>query len=103
MKNQEIYILNVGKLEDVQKKMGLRYMGIESSSLCVCLDSYMYTRLMRHPKNPLGMREGQEGSTAPASEAICVVLRDEKFGAQEYEASKENEWRLRDLDARKDC
>lgn len=78
-------------------------MGIESSLLCICLDSYMYTRLMKHPKNPLGMTEGQEGSTALASEAVCVAFRDEKFGAWEYEASKENEWRLRDLDARKDC
>lgn len=78
-------------------------MGIESSSLCICLDSYTYTRLMRHPKNFLGMREGQGGSAAQASEAVCVVLRDEKFEAQEYEASKENERRLRDLDAKKDC
>lgn len=78
-------------------------MGIKSRSVCICLDSYTYTRLLRHQKNSLGSREGQEGSAAQVSEAICLMPGDEKFGAQEYEASKENELRLRDLDARKGC
>lgn len=48
---------------------------------------------MRHPKNTLGMGGGQESSTARASEAICLVPGDEKFGSPEYKASKENELR----------
>lgn len=58
---------------------------------------------MRHPNNTLGTREGQESSAAQVSEAICFVFRGEKLEAQEYEASKENELRLRDLVARKGC
>lgn len=63
---------------------------------------YLY-KTVETPEELFGDKEGQEGSAAEVSEAIHLMPRDEKFGAQEYEASKGKELRLRELDAKKGC
>ena len=58
---------------------------------------------MRHAQHSLGTRGGQEDNTVQVPEVICLVHGNETFGAREYETSKENELRVRDLEVRKDC
>ena len=55
------------------------------------------------PTPLFGDQGRQESSPGQVSEAIFLVYRDEKFGAQEYETSKENELRARDLGLWKGC
>jgi len=50
----------------------------------------------------LGTREGQEGNPVQLTEVMCIVHGDKTFRAGEYETSKENELRKRDLEVRKD-